>query len=1027
LTRISSSDLLRSLGYDFEAYSEDGIRPKTVEVSFGDLFPELYIGEGKSREIADKKLYLHQMEALNSLEDGKNIILISGTGSGKTEGWFFYTAKGKRTLALYPTLALANDQIRRLENYSRALGMNPQILDARRRELLVSSHGAHGIREVVASSNLVITNPAFLLVDLKRLSKGYLLSFLRKLELLVLDELDFYGPREIALLLSIIRIISLISERKPQIAVLTATLGNPDDLASFLTSTNGRETSIIRGDPFRPRNDVYLVLGKNLRSIWDCLKAHEIEILSSDVGEDVRNSLKDYKSFEREVYKLVEIARSLGIECPQPFMDPAEIISNYERDEGVTVVFTNSIRSAENLRKRLVNEFGLTKVASHHHLVPKDERERIEDAARSGELRILISPRTLSQGIDIGNIIRIVHLGLPDSLREFKQREGRKGRKDVGWTETVIFPLYRWDRELLSRGADAMAKWLKLPLEITLVNPSNKYSMLFEGLFKVINPQMRDHLREEEIRLLTELGLISQGNLTERGKRVWEMINFYEFGPPYGFKRILKEDSEFRYLEDIGHCDLVERFQPGCIDYGNDSIVLDFRRKGRVITGVIEGPFNYGTIYSFDALAFMLEEYERIKAEWGERPDIIDDYHKGRIGSEVVCVVDPPIDGFGLRTKVPNRVYWKLSSSKVRPVNAGKSTILLRENRSLPVITQTGGVYRDYTYGISVELDPKEDLVWLRIGLATLMLVLRLSLGIHVDSIYYEVANLGEKKVMMLHEPESAGLIEKLDWLKVAKEIDLFEPDDLSEIIMMLIDEEAHYEFVIRGLNWNLAKRFARRAVDYILAKQMIPFILEGKSFMIPRPSRANKVLSLDFIGVRLSDSISIGFLGLYDGENTETQLVVKEFFDSTGMNLSPIEKCVNEGFIVVGWDFDSLLKDLFSMNQRTLCYILQGLREEGRFFELKPLVEDFLNLSPVSLEEVARRIWGIGGSMKDVIMEARRSIGEIEERKGANWERYTKYLREKAKNIIEERARAIYLTFLALGSEVSRPVSHHL
>jgi hypothetical protein len=59
--------------------------------------------------------------------------------------------------------------------------------------------------------------------------------------------------------------------------------------------------------------------------------------------------------------------------------------------------------------------------------------------------------------------------------------------------------------------------------------------------------------------------------------------------------------------------------------------------------------------------------------------------------------------------------------------------------------------------------------------------------------------------------------------------------------------------------------------------------------------------------------------------------------------------------------------------------------------------------------------------------MEARRSIGEIEERKGANWERYTKYLREKAKNIIEERARAIYLTFLALGSEVSRPVSHHL
>jgi len=1016
LTRISSSDLLKYLGYEFEAYSEDEIRPKTVEVKFGDLFPKLYAYEGKSREIAEKKLYLHQMEALNSLEAGKNIVLISGTGSGKTEGWFFYTAKGKRTLALYPTLALANDQIRRLENYSRALGMSTQILDARRRELLESSQGAHAIREVVISSSLVITNPAFLLVDLKRLSRGYLLGFLRKLELLVLDELDFYGPREIALLLSMIKIISLISERNPQIAVLTATLGNPDDLASFLTSTNGRETSIIRGDPFRPRNDVYLILGKNLRSVWECLKAHETEILSSDVGEDVKNSLRDYKSFEREVYKLVEIARSLGIECPQPLMDPAEVISNYERDDGVTVVFTNSIRSAENLRKRLVNEFGLTKVASHHHLVPKDERERIEDAARSGELKILISPRTLSQGIDIGNIIRIVHLGLPDSLREFKQREGRKGRKDVGWTETVIFPLYRWDRELLSRGVDAMTKWLKLPLEITFVNPSNKYSILFEGLFKIVNPLMRDQLREEEIKLLTELGLISQGNLTERGKRVWEMINFYEFGPPYGFKRILREGGELRYLEDIGHCDLVERFQPGCIDYGNDSIVVDFRRKGRIITGVVEEPFNYGTIYSFDALAFMLEEYERIKAEWGERPDIVDDYYRGRVGSEVVCVVDPPVDGFGLRTKVPNRVYWRLSSSKVRPVNVGRSTILLRESRSLPVITQTGGVYRDYTYGISVELDPKEDLTWLRIGLATLMLVLRLSLGIHVDSLYYEVANLGEKKVMMVHEPESAGLIEKLDWLKVAKEVDLFEPDDLSEVMMMLIDEEAHYEFVMRGLDWDLAKRFARRAVDYILAKQMIPFALEGRSFMIPRPSRANKVLSLDFIGVNLTDSISIGFLGLYDGEDVETQVLIKEFFDSRGADLSPIEECVNEDFAVVSWDFDSLFKDLFSMNQRTLCYILQGLREEGRFLELKPLVEEFLGMSPVSLEEVARRIWGISSSIKDVLMEAKRSIGEIEERRGVNWERYTKYLREKAKNIIEERAKAIYLTFLALG-----------
>ncbi|RDD53657.1 MAG: hypothetical protein BA066_03370 [Candidatus Korarchaeota archaeon NZ13-K] len=1021
MSRISSSCLLRSLGYDFEVLSEDEVRPSRAGVRFGDLFPQLAHHDGRCRELSEKELYLHQMETIRSLESGRNVVLISGTGSGKTEAWFFYAAGGKRALVLYPTLALANDQIRRLEEYSRALGISPYIIDARRRELLVSKHGRRGLKGIVSSADLLITNPAFLMSDLKRIaSRGsYLLGFIKKLDLIVLDELDFYGPREVALLLSMLRVISLVSGGNPQVAVLTAALGNPDELAEYLTDLNGRETSVIRGNPFRPRNEVYLILGKNLRSVWDCLRSHKDEILSADVGEDVRSSLESYEIFERNVYKLVEIGRSLGIDCPQPLVDPAEVISHYEEDHGVTIVFTNSIRSAENLRRRLTHEFGVTRVASHHHLVSKEEREEIEEAARSGELRILISPRTLSQGLDIGNVIRIVHLGLPDSLREFKQREGRKGRREeVGWTESLIFPIYKWDRELLSRGTNVLMEWLELPLEITLVNPRNKYSRLFEGLFKALNPDLRGLLTEDEFKLLESLGLIQQGELTERGKRTWEMMNFYEFGPPYGFKRVLREDGDLRYLEDIGHCDLVERFQPGCIDYGNDAIVVDFKRKGRIITGVVEEPFRYSTIYSFDALAFMLEEYERVKSEWGERPDIMEDYYKGRIGSEVICVVDPPADGFGLRTKVPNRVYWRLVSSRARPVSVGKGTILIRESRSLPVIAPTGGVYRDYTYGLSVELDPREDLTWLRIGLATLMLILRLSLRIPIGILYYEVANLGEKKVMMMHEPESAGLIEDLDWLEVARSVELFKPDELSEVLMMLVDEEAHYELVMRGLDWDLAKRFARRAVDYILMRQRIPFVIEGKVFMIPKPSRANKLISIDFIRVDLGEALSLGFLGLYDGENVSLQTVKREFFDSSRMDLSLLEECVNGGFSLVCWDLGSLLEDLSSLNQRTLCYILQGLRDEGRLFELRPYVEDFLGVNPISLEEVSRGLWGIGGSIKDLVVEAGRSSAEVDLKGVSRWESATRHLRERAAKIIEERVRAIYLTFLALRGD---------
>ncbi|MDK2384415.1 MAG: hypothetical protein QI199_06385, partial [Candidatus Korarchaeota archaeon] len=366
---------------------------------------------------------------------------------------------------------------------------------------------------------------------------------------------------------------------------------------------------------------------------------------------------------------------------------------------------------------------------------------------------------------------------------------------------------------------------------------------------------------QEEINLLKELGLISPSGLTQRGKRVWDNLNFYEFGPPYGFKRALREDGNLRYLEDIGHCDLVERFQPGSIDYSNDSVVVDFLRRGRVITGIIEEPLNYSTIYSFDPLAFVIEEYERTKAEWGERADMIDDYYRGRIGSEVVCVVDPPTDGFGVKTKVPNRVYWKVTSSKVRPVPLDGKTLFIRESKSLPVIGPTGGVYRDYTYGLSIELDPGEDLTWLRIGLATLMLVMRVSKGIPIDAIAYEVTNIGDKKILLLHEPESAGLLEQLDWSAVLKDVERFQPDDLSEVLMMLIDDQAHYELVVSGLRWDLAMKFAERALGYLLLKKRISVILEGREFLVPKPCRAHRILTMDAVVMPISDAVTLGVI----------------------------------------------------------------------------------------------------------------------------------------------------------------------
>ena len=75
----------------------------------------------------DRPLYLHQEQAIRKITAGRNVIVASGTGSGKTESFLVpildalsaeqargTLGPGVRALLLYPMNALANDQIKRL-------------------------------------------------------------------------------------------------------------------------------------------------------------------------------------------------------------------------------------------------------------------------------------------------------------------------------------------------------------------------------------------------------------------------------------------------------------------------------------------------------------------------------------------------------------------------------------------------------------------------------------------------------------------------------------------------------------------------------------------------------------------------------------------------------------------------------------------------------------------------------------------------------------------------------------------------
>ncbi len=1032
---VSSEQLLKAMGYEIVKRVEPGIEPPRASYTFADVVPEL--GKDPSlQRIATSRLYLHQVEALNALESGSNVVLKAGTGSGKTEAWVMYflrraSREDFRGIAVYPTLALANDQVRRITSYARAVGVKVLKLDAKTRAELGRS-----LYKEVSESKLIITNPAFLLHQVKKLAedpkKCVLRNFLSRLSLLVFDEIDFYSPRSLALLLAMTEVLSLYSDRKLQVVILTATLSNPEDVCSFLKSVTGRDCSVVEGKPFRVENRVYIVIGKELERVWKSARVYLPDLLSrGDVDRDIIEALQDFEKFRRDAYRVVTYLRALGYEVHSPGFSVEEIVEKYVDDEGVTLVFTRSIFRAEELAKAIQSRLPEDKrgrVATHHHLVPKDLREAIEEGARKGSVKVIVSPRTLTQGIDIGTVVRVVHVGLPEDVREFLQREGRKGRRrEIPFTETIILPSTRWDWELLSKGFDALDKWLSMPIEKTIINPRNKYKKLFTALAKVVSPWLgrRLGLDDGEREVLRDVGVIKGSRIDEaRARHIWERINFYEYGPPYGIRRyVVDRSGAERPLEPIGHCDLVERFQVGCFDLGNDAIVIDLRtgRSSRHVKAVIEKPLRHFSYYEHDAIAEAIEEYRAVKMRWGEDPSLLRDVSRGKIFSYVHCVVYPPHAGFGELRKVPNRVIWLVSSERPRVFRVGSKHVVSYDRKTIYVPVNTAGEYRDFTYGIVIETSEAENTTMLRLGLALLMIVLRRVFGIAFETIMYGVERIGEKKFIELHEPEAAGLIESLDWREVRKAVESYEPDDLDYVLLQMLDEIGYSDMLAMGIGWDEIKRVATRVVDYILLRERLRVELGSRELSIPRPSRALRIVALDTIAINLDEEAAIPrvlvAVAYFDGEECRCvgDLYIKIPFSPPPRDLRIAENEIDdmvtyEGFTPVVSDREAVLRDLDAAQLRKLRRIAEeaiDLSSEFRKLGIEPFsLPELLNSARIKGAELPKLV-----SLERVhkrVAEELRNL-ELGESRGSWIEKVLKEVRA----YLEARARAIYIAYL--------------
>lgn len=217
----------------------------------------------------EKKLFVHQEKALIKSLD-TNIIIASGTGSGKTEGFLFpilrycleHPGIGVRALLIYPLNALVEDQVGRLGDYlkgtnitfGRYTGHTPTTkrkADIKGEKKLYPNHMTS--REEMRSNppNILVTNYAMLEYMLIRpgdspiLDKRDTYSF----RYIVLDEAHTYSGAagtEVAFLLKRLRHRVGKKAQETRCFATSATLGSSDEMIEQMVTFARR----LFGEPF---------------------------------------------------------------------------------------------------------------------------------------------------------------------------------------------------------------------------------------------------------------------------------------------------------------------------------------------------------------------------------------------------------------------------------------------------------------------------------------------------------------------------------------------------------------------------------------------------------------------------------------------------------------------------------------------------------------------------------------------------------------------------------------------------------
>ena len=377
-----------------------------------------------------EKLYTHQARAVEAALEGKNVVVVTPTASGKTLCFNLPVIQSilenPKTCALYlyPTKALAQDQYLELEQLAQAAGGGIKYFT------FDGDTPAPARKAIRSAGNIVLSNPDMLHTGILPHHTMWSRLF-EHLRFVVIDEIHHYRGVFGSHVANVLRRLKRVCEfygSAPTFICCSATIANPKEIAERLTECNFE----LVDESGAPRGEKYFIF-YNPPVINE-----ELGIRRGVVNETRRLATR----FLAQNVQTIVFARTRM---------RVELLVNYLR---------KTMR-----RLRLPPE----RIAGYRGGYLPNERRLIERGVKQGEILGIVSTNALELGIDIGQLRAAILAGYPGSVASTWQQAGRSGRK----TDTAVAVLVASSSPLDQYVISHPEYFFGRAPESAIVNPDN--------------------------------------------------------------------------------------------------------------------------------------------------------------------------------------------------------------------------------------------------------------------------------------------------------------------------------------------------------------------------------------------------------------------------------------------------------------------------------------------------------------------------------------------------------------------------